>query len=809
MSGRTVLFNEGRAIRRVKTKDDEEMHMKHRIQAVLVAGSLMAAMLAQGATVAYWDFETHSVYGPATNGMQFTDSDAGAANGSAGALSSGSLYTMFGWNSYYGPSFTSDNLYYNGLAMRNADNHQDGYAVDAALTTWSPTNWTIECSVKLNELGGWRTILGKDGASFGQTESDFYLQRMGDTNGFWRLNYRTAGAQQIVIDSSNVVVQAGQWYGLAAVSDGSDVYLYIDDQDGNGYELEGTAALTNALPADNALSGGAFNWTFGRGWFDGNFGDNIDGYMDNVRFSDTALLPAELIELPEDPFTITYAPTEAASDTTQTIEATVVDLDSEFSSATLRLDGAVIAVNNTPSGLTNTVSSVETGLTLGSHTGSVEVVGINPSVTVTQNWTFVIQQPAFGSITTTPTGLITDVNPSLEAVVVEDFAFVDSAQMFLDGVEVFPVDIDRSLAPSTTVSYAASGLLTGVHTGKVVVVGSPYGLETNEWTFSVFADDATKPITLRHHWAFSETSGVLIEDSVGNADGTIIGTNHVLTGRALDLFGSGVSDDWDGVTTSAAGSYVNLPNGILSTLANAVTFEAVYVIDDQSAIWQRVWDFGSSDAGEDNGGLAGSDIFLTPNVGGSGSIRMEISSAAPGYENVVVNITSAEESAEGELLHVVTVYDADTKTTVLYVNGELSTANVDVATSYPVSSINDVNNWLGRSQYGGDSMFNGKIDDMRIYDGVMTSAEAAARYQEVLASVAPTVDPVITNIDVAGSIVTLSWTAEDVGSYSIQRKLNLPSGSWSTVVSNLPFGNLTTNVTASGANAEFYQVIGE
>lgn len=73
----------------------------------------------------------------------------------------------------------------------------------------------------------------------------------------------------------------------------------------------------------------------------------------------------------------------------------------------------------------------------------------------------------------------------------------------------------------------------------------------------------------------------------------------------------------------------------------------------------------------------------------------------------------------------------------------------------------------------------------------------------------PTAGPVIESIEVSGSNVTLSWTAENVGVYSILRKTDLDATNWFTVVSNLPPGNLTTNVTASGADAEFYQIKGE
>jgi hypothetical protein len=38
-------------------------------------------------------------------------------------------------------------------------------------------------------------------------------------------------------------------------------------------------------------------------------------------------------------------------------------------------------------------------------------------------------------------------------------------------------------------------------------------------------------------------------------------------------------------------------------------------------------------------------------------------------------------------------------------------------------------NWIGRSQYGADPYFNGKIDDFRIYQGALSAAEVAALMQ--------------------------------------------------------------------------------
>jgi len=73
----------------------------------------------------------------------------------------------------------------------------------------------------------------------------------------------------------------------------------------------------------------------------------------------------------------------------------------------------------------------------------------------------------------------------------------------------------------------------------------------------------------------------------------------------------------------------------------------------------------------------------------------------------------------------------------------------------------------------------------------------------------PETDPVITAFSVSGSDVTLTWTADNKGTYSIQRKTSLQSPSWTDVLTGLPAGGGTTNVTASGASEEFYQIYGE
>lgn len=235
-------------------------------------------------TLAFWNFED------GVNGRAFTP--AGSANGTGGSVDIANGTLMRGYDANLGPSWTSATPPNGGsLAMSNADNHQDGYVTEGPLHGWSPTAWTIECTVFLEEISGWKTLLGRDGSSQGDTQSDFYLQKNGIDNKF-RINIDTVGGQRWILDG-NYTAQANTWYALAARSDGSTLSLWLDD--GTGYKQIGSLDISSQSVAQNALPGTTLNWTFGRGWFNGGLVDKIDGRMDNIRFTTGALAPAQLI----------------------------------------------------------------------------------------------------------------------------------------------------------------------------------------------------------------------------------------------------------------------------------------------------------------------------------------------------------------------------------------------------------------------------------------------------------------------------------------------------------------------------------
>ena len=109
---------------------------------------------------------------------------------------------------------------------------------------------------------------------------------------------------------------------------------------------------------------------------------------------------------------------------------------------------------------------------------------------------------------------------------------------------------------------------------------------------------------LIHRYSF-DGEGTQVVDSVGSADGSL------QNGAVLDGAGH--------VTLDGKDDYVNLPNGLLSGLTDATL--VAWLAWSGGPEWQRVFDFGSTDAGEDMVGNATSSLFLTPKANpGTGSL---------------------------------------------------------------------------------------------------------------------------------------------------------------------------------------------
>jgi hypothetical protein len=215
------------------------------------------------------------------------------------------------------------------------------------------------------------------------------------------------------------------------------------------------------------------------------------------------------------------------------------------------------------------------------------------------------------------------------------------------------------------------------------------------------------PLCLRHRYSF-EGTGTTATDSIGGADGLVMNTT---------LAGDG--------TVVLAGidslQYVDLPNGIVSSLGPSATVEAWVSWTGVGGTWQRVFDFGSSDQPEDTQGNGATYLFVTPNNGATTFARTALSNGAVATEKFV---EAPAALPTGVLVHLAVVVDGAAKTLALYQDG-VSLGSVDLVDT-SLTRLNDVNNWIGRSQWSFDDEFQGTISELRIYGGARSAQEIAA-----------------------------------------------------------------------------------
>ncbi len=215
--------------------------------------------------------------------------------------------------------------------------------------------------------------------------------------------------------------------------------------------------------------------------------------------------------------------------------------------------------------------------------------------------------------------------------------------------------------------------------------------------------------SLIHRYSF-DGNGNSVLDSKGAAHGQLIGPKLPGTG-ALPLAGA------------RTGEYVNLPNGIVSGL-NDATFEA-WLTWNGGGSWQRIFDFGGSTAGEDLPAAGSSYLFLTASSSAD-TVRALLPSLRVAYSQ---NGVADEDTCNGPgpfpigvTAHVAVVVDPAAGTMSLYQDGALLS---ECTLTRPLSAIDDVNNWLGRSNFNADEDLAGSYDEFRIYAAALTATEIA------------------------------------------------------------------------------------
>jgi len=242
---------------------------------------------------------------------------------------------------------------------------------------------------------------------------------------------------------------------------------------------------------------------------------------------------------------------------------------------------------------------------------------------------------------------------------------------------------------------------------------------------------------LIHRWTFSEAvgeapDGTTFLDSVGTAHGSVRGDGALFTGDGLDLPGG---DSFDG-----RAAYADLPNGLISGLTDA-TFEGWITVDSTNGNWTRIFDFGSTEpggaAGEitapgntNGGGTQGADYLLLSASRGTNynQQRIEWRDEDPAGGGISTFDSDAVTTAGQPIHFVVTVTDlGNGSSEINYWRDGVQQTTGGIATS-SLADLNDVNMWLGRSNWINDATLDGTFDEFRIYDNALTAQEVAENF---------------------------------------------------------------------------------
>jgi len=313
----------------------------------------------------------------------------------------------------------------------------------------------------------------------------------------------------------------------------------------------------------------------------------------------------------------------------------------------------------------------------------------------------------------------------------------------------------------TILSVNAQNMLT-THRPGAVTLSATYLGKTSSATVRV-----QNQAVLAHRYSFTSDAS----DSVGGANGTLVGT-AIVSGGQVQLDGG-------------SGDYVSLPAGLLKSYQSA-TMDIWATITSSQQLWSRLWEFA------DVGPATANELYFAPFWGGGGDF---MSDGVPfGGANLGSGVPLTSQT-----VHLTCVLGGGTLD--LYTNGA---PYLSTSITAPASQCGVFGSWIGYSPYG-DPGINGSVDEYRIYNGRLAAEEILA--SDVLGpNQTLSTSGNLTAVLNSGNVV-LSWPVASAG-FSVQAASSLTNPNWITLT-NAPTlsGNTNWQTTVpAGSSARFFRL---
>jgi hypothetical protein len=358
---------------------------------------------------------------------------------------------------------------------------------------------------------------------------------------------------------------------------------------------------------------------------------------------------------------------------------------------------------------------------------------------------------------------------------------------------------------ATNGAITASNVLGSASLG-VSYLGTTY-VTANAFTVRSINDS---PV-LAHFYLFTNApNSTVVVDTIGGANGTVYGP----FGNNLPITFDGSHVIFPGDAGYTNEPYISLPPGLINQMGD-VTIE-MWGGQSLRNTWGRFLSFGSTAKGLDphNYGAEISILELLASYGSTGHATF----FTPGH---AADVQASYSLTNGAEYHMVMVYAPNAGTAAFYLNGVLIGSGSP--TNEPLSAcVNDTVDWLGVSLANDDPPLAGWMNELAIYEGVLSASQVYSNYTNGLSKylppggvTVPTNSPTITSFSIVNGNVVISGTnGQNNATYYLLESTNvaLPLSQWQPVATNVmntngaanSFTVIGTNVVSPNGVQQFY-----